>query len=193
MIETEQIYRRLQEHPKVPRDQAVRCVNLEPFLLWKGRQSCIKAAQARPLPGAAGAAFTKGPIKAAGKTIAHVVPAHFAVLQALESPLLKMIENAMTQQSVSVDFKPKEQWEICYVFTSDIETVFDLLENDGVAAVKKTAKKVVGMGWEASALNLVMLAVLEQIKRHAETLVSFAGEVAEKGEISFFLENPARQ
>lgn len=163
------------------------------FFEFKGRQSCAKAAMARPLPGAAGLAFTKGAIKAGGKTVASVVPAHFAVLQALESPLLKMIENAMTQKSVNVDFKPKEQWEICYVFTADIEATYELLESDGVAAIRKVAKKAVGMTWDASSLNLVMLAVLEQVKRHAETLVRFAADMEATKEISFFLARPENQ
>ncbi len=168
--------------------EAIRESGREKFFQFKGRQACILKAQAKPLPGAAGKAFTTGAIKAGGKIVNRVVPCHFAVLQALNSPLLTMIESAMTKKKVDVDFKPKEQWDICHVFTSDIEEIYELLEKDGAGAVSKIAKKEVGLKWEAASVNLVMLAVLEQVKRHIETVVRFATEMEENKDVSFFLE-----
>jgi hypothetical protein len=160
------------------------------FFEFRGRQSCIQKAQSKPLPGAAGKAFTSGPIKAAGKVVNRVVPCHFAILQALESPLLAMIENAMTQKRQEVDFKASEQWDVCYIFTEDAEAVYELLESEGVSSVRKAAKSTVATKWEAAAVNLVMLAVMEQVKRHIETTVRFAGEMEAQGEVSFFREQP---
>ena len=172
----------------IPREIALGAVNIDRYAEWRGRQACIEKAQSKPLPGASGKAFASGPVRAAGKIVNRVVPSHFAVLQSLDSPLLSMIENAMGKKSVDVSFKPHEQWQICYVFTEDAEEVYTLLETEGAKAVAQAAKKAVGMGWEASAVNLVMLAVLEQIKRHVETTVKFAAEMEAQGDVSFFQE-----
>ena len=94
----------------------------------------------------------------------------------------------MTKKKSDVDFKPKEQWEICYVFTEDSETVYTLLENEGAKSISLAAKKSVGLKWDAAAVNLVMLAVLEQVKRHIETTVKFAAEMEASGDVSFFRE-----
>lgn len=157
------------------------------FFEFKGRQSCIKAAQAKPLPGPAGQAFASGPIKAAGMVVHKIVPAHFAVLQAMKSPLLTMIENAMTQKAVDVDLKGSEEWDICYLFTSDIEAVYNKLENEGVIAIQADAKKI-GFQWDSAAIKLVIVAVLEQVKRHISTTVRFAADMDKDGQISFFRE-----
>ncbi len=174
----------------IPRDIAIGTVNTDLLFRFRGKQSCIEKAMARPLPGAAGKAFTTGAIKAAGKVVNRVVPAHFAILQAVNSPILVMIENAMTKKKSDVDFKPQEQWDICFIFTEDAEIVYTLLENDGAKSVQSASKKAVGMKWDAAAVNLVMLAVLEQVKRHIETTVKFAGEMESQGDISFFRERP---
>ena len=162
------------------------------FFEFKGRQSCIRQAQSKPLPGAAESAFTKGAIKAAGKTVNRVVPTHFAVLQALNSPLLAMIENATAEKKASVDFDDEQQWEICYVFTTDAKALRKTLKADGIDAVKKLAEATCG-DWSAAELNFVMLAVIEQLKRHVETTVKFAADMEASGDVSFFLEQKGSQ
>jgi hypothetical protein len=172
----------------ISRDIALSIVNKAKWFEFKGRQNFIAQAQSKPLPGAAGKAFTSGAIKVGGRVINRVVPAHFAILQALDSPLLKMIESATTKNKVDVDFKANEQWEVCYVFTNDAETTYEILETEGVKAIKSEAKKGVGMKWEAAEVNLAMLAVIEQIKRHIQTTVKMAAEMEASGDVSFFQE-----
>ena len=103
-----------------------------------------------------------------------------------------MIENAMTQKAAEVDFKPAQQWDICHVFTEEAEKLYDLMETQGVKSVKESAKRSVGMAWDAAAVNLVMMAVLEQVKRHIETTVKLAGDMREEGQVSFFQEPPEK-
>jgi len=180
----------IEESPRISRDIAVKVANIEKWRQWREEQDMIAQAQCRPLPGPAGKAFTTGNIKAGSKTVYRVVPAHFAILQALDSPLLKMIESATTKKQVETDFKPLEQWEVCYTFTEDVESVYGLLEKDGVKAIRSAAKKAVGLKWDAASVNLVLMAVLEQVKRHIQTTVKLATEMKDEGEVSFFQEQP---
>ena len=174
----------------IPRDVALGSLNLNRFFEFKGRQSCIEKAMAKPLPGASFAAFTKGEIPAAGKVVNRVVPAHFAVLQALDSPLLKMIEQATTKQKADVDFTAEQRWQVCYVFTEDAKTVFKALKSKGADFIRQEAENAILEVWDEAQINLVMIAVLEQIKRHIQTTVKFAGEMKERGDVSFFQEQP---
>ena len=157
------------------------------FQNFRARQSCIKEAMAKPLPGAAGDAFVKGAIPVAGKIVNRVVPTHFAVLQALDSPLLKMIENATTDSKASVDMDDEQQWQVCFVFTTDAKALRRTLKTSGVDEIKRQAEEACG-DWGAAELNFVMLAVIEQLKRHVETTVKFAAEMEASGDVSFFRE-----
>ena len=104
---------------------------------------------------------------------------------------MKMIESASSssEKKSEVDFKPREQWELCYVFTEDVEATYELLESQGVAELRKVIKKA-AMTWEGVAVNLIMLAVIEQIKRHVQTTVRFAAEMEKDGQVTFFREQP---
>lgn len=160
------------------------------YLKFRGRQECARRAMAKPLPGPAASAFTKGAIEAGGKIVNRVVPAHFAVLQALNSPLLKLIENATTEKKSEVDFDDEQQWQICYIFTTDAKQLRSTLKSKGVEAIKKEAESACGE-WSAAEINFVMLAIVEQLKRHVETTVKFAAEMEANGDVHFFREqNP---
>lgn len=151
----------------------------------RARQSCIGKAMAKPLPGAAESAFTKGAIPAAGKSVNRVVPTHFAVLQALSSPLLTMIENATAETKANVDFDDEQQWQVCFVFTSDAKELRRTMKDKGVEEIKRQAEAACG-DWSAAELNFVMLAVVEQLKRHVEQTVKFAAEMQAGGEVEMF-------
>lgn len=187
-----QAKQKLGNAPIIPREVALRAINTKRYQEWQAEQEAIAAAQIKPLPGTSLKAFTTGAIKAGGRYVSRVVPAHFAVLQALDSPLIKMIENATTKKDKEVEFKPSQQWEVCYVFTEDAEKVYTLLENEGVKAVRSAAKRDVGLKWEAAAVNMVLMAVLEQVKRHIQTTVKMVGEMEQEGEVTFFQEQPEK-
>lgn len=178
--------------PMIDRNVAIKAVNLEPYIKFRQEQDAIASARTKPLPGSSLKAFTSGAINAGGKIVQRVVPAHFAVLQALDSPLIKMIENATNRKDEEAEFKPAQQWEVCYVFTQDIEQIFTELEEKGVKAIKSAARKEIGMKWEAAAVNVVLMAVLEQVKRHIQTTVKMVGEMEKEGEVTFFREQPVK-
>ena len=181
----------IRNYTPIDRDTALKSVNRELLGRFRQKNECDQRARSKPLPGSAGKAFTSGPINAGGKVVNRVVPAHFALLQALESPILKMIESAAAdkEKKSEVDFKPREEWELCYVFTEDVEASYELLESKGVAELRKAIKKA-AMSWEGVATNLIMMAVVEQIKRHVETTVRFAAEMEKDGQVTFFREQP---
>lgn len=156
------------------------------FFEFKGRQSCADKAKSKPLPGASAGAFLHGEIKVSDRLVRRVVPIHFTVLQALESPLLKMIENAMTKKSAEVDYSEEQQWEICHVFTAEPRELRRTLKEKGISEIK--VQSLILENWSAAQINMTMLAILEQVKRHIETTVKFAGEMEKEGNISFFQE-----
>lgn len=159
------------------------------FFEHRGRQACIQKAMAKPLPGALGNAFLKSDIKVGSRMIRPVVPAHFAVLQALDSPLLKLIAEATSSKSAELkNPSQEEKWEICHVFTAEPKTLFKELKSKGVDFIREQAQDAVGMTWEAAEVELAMPAIMEQLKRHIETTVRFAAEMEAKNEVSFFRE-----
>lgn len=161
------------------------------FLLFHGRQRCVERAKTKPLPGPAAGAFIHGGIVAAGKNVQRVMPIHFIILQALDSPLLKMIENAMTKKSVEVDYSERQQWELCHVFTCEPRSLRRTFKDNGISKIKSDAESFME-SWTAAEINIVMLAILEQVKRHIETTVKFAAEMEAKGDVSFFREPEPR-
>jgi hypothetical protein len=177
----------IKDYKVIDRETAVQHVNVDLFRRFKNNEDFSRKAQSRPLPGPLAQVFPSASIQAGGKTIHRVVPSHFACLQSLESPLLKMIEEAMTSSELKseVNFNPQQQWDVCYLFTSDPEQAYDLLET-GVNNFHKVARKEVGNGWDAASINFVMIAILEQIRRHILTLVRFGSEMEAKGDVSFF-------
>lgn len=159
------------------------------FFEFRGRQSCIRQAQAVPLPGASKDAFTKYSIKVGNRRINPVVPVHFAVLQALDSPLLKLIADATANKKAELTNPTHEQkWEICHVFTAEPKTLFKELKSKGVDFIREQSADAVGLEWDAAEVELAMPAIMEQLKRHIETTVKFAVEMEAKGDVSFFRE-----
>jgi hypothetical protein len=164
----------------------------KPWFEFHGRQACIERAMAKPLPGASASAFTTGAIEAGGHIVRRVVPTHFAVLQALKSPLLAMIEQASKEAAASIDLDPDQQIEICHVFTADPKDLRATLKaSGGVDAIRAQAQNACGE-WGAAEINFVILAIIEQLKRHVETTVRFAADLEAKGDVSFFLEPKPR-
>jgi hypothetical protein len=163
------------------------------FFEFRGRQSCIRQAQSVPLPGASKDAFTKDSIQVGSRQIRPVVPAHFAVLQGLDSPLLKLIADATANKKADLVNPTQEQkWEICHVFTAEPKALFKALKSKGADFIREQAADAVGMEWEAAEVELAMPAIMEQLKRHIETTVKFAAEMEQKGDVSFFREQPEK-
>ncbi len=157
------------------------------FHAHRARQSCIGAAMAKPLPGAAGDAYTRGPVNAAGRKVNKVTCAIWALLQAVESPIITMFQQAAKSGEAKADWSEPQKWDACWIFTESPMRLYNLLESDGPKAVQAECRSHV-MEWEQSEIDVVMTGVMEQIRRHSNTLVKHLTEAKEGGEISFFVE-----
>lgn len=176
----------------VPRDIALATVNRTLLGRWQDRRKCARHARAKPLPGPAGDAFLRGSLQVGPHSVSKVMAVHQAALQALNSPVLKLVELAAdqpgAQKEAKWDFAQQEIWDACYVFTQSPETIFDLFEAGRLAEIQKLARREVGLTWAAAEVNLVFLTVLEQFSRHAATTVEFVAGMKEDGIKTFFLE-----
>jgi len=157
------------------------------FHAHKARQSCIKAAMAKPLPGAAGDAYTKGPVHAAGKTVNKVTCATWALLQALESPIITMFQQAAKTGEAKADWAEQQKWDACWIFTQSAPRLYILLEEKGAEAVRSECRINV-MQWDQAEIDVIMAGIMEQVRRHSNTLVKHLTDAQEGGEISFFVE-----
>lgn len=174
----------------IDRNTILAHVNRAKVYELRGRQNCLAAANAKPLPGPALAAFTSGDIAIGKRSVGRVVPCRFAILQAIDSPIIQLIENAKRADKAQINFEPQQMWDICYLFTHDAGKVFDGFESKGKSWLQKESRSEVGETWQSCEVDVVMMAVMEQLKRHVETFVKFVAEVEEKGQITFFRETP---
>lgn len=160
------------------------------FFEFKGRQSCVKAAMAKPLPGASADAFIKGATKVAGETVHEVYPIHIVCLQAVDSPLLKLVQAAAVSEEKkgTQNFQEQDEWNVCYIFTENPKTLRAIIKNGGAAEIGKRAEELVDGKWNAAKINAVSLSVIEQFHRHIQTSVKFTAEVEGQGDEGFFLE-----
>lgn len=143
-----------------------------------------KRAIADPLPGPAGKAFCSGPITVGGKTVYKVVPRYFQALKAINSPLITIMQDVVSNGKVDTEFKDEEGWEICWIFTHTGKEVREIIGR-GANALKEAAMTEIGES-EDYPVSLVIYAVMEQLKRHMTTAIKFNAEAQEKGEITFF-------
>lgn len=165
-------------------------VNRAKLYELRGRQNNLATANSKPLPGPALDAFTTSAIKIGNRLVEKVVPARFAILQAIDSPVIQLIENAKRTDKAEVNFTPEQMWAICYLFTTDARETWKQFKAKGKDWLAEQAEEHVGSQWDFTEVDLVMMAVMEQLKRHVETFVKFVAEVEEKGQITFFRETP---
>lgn len=170
-------------------------VNRAVFIEHKKRQSCIGQALSRPLPGASADAFINGALKVNGRNIYEVVPTHIKCLQAVDSPLLKMGQEAAASadKKSDADFEENEQWELCYIFTQEPKQLRKNLKELGVGFIKKEAEKLVDEGgWNAAEISTTVMACIAQYVRHFQATLKFSQEMEASGDVSFFRELKAK-
>lgn len=168
--------------------QAVGESGLRRYFEFRGRQSCIRKAQLKPLPGDSADAFLKGATRVGDVTVREVLPIHIACLQAVKSPILELVERATESKDGKGDseFSEEDQNCACYIFTSDPKQLRVTLKDGGESLIKEKANSLIQDNWNAAKINMVMLVVIEQFHRHVKTSVKFAGEVESQGDKSFF-------
>ena len=173
----------------IPREVCLRAVNLNVLKDHHARQSCIRQAMAKPLPGAAGDAFLKGAITIGENgceyIIHEVLVIHKKCLQAIDSPLLKMTPNGVDEsgkQKISVpEFDCQDEWNICYIFTENPDVFFETPKTklpELIASNAKSKFKTVN----SSYINGICSAVMKQFERHVETNARFESQVEGSGE-----------
>lgn len=161
----------------------------ENFSRFRTRQSCIRKAMEKPLPGNAGDAFLAGRMTVNERTIYEVVPTHVKILQALDSPLLKMAgeAEASEEKKASADFTEEQQCEICFIFTEPPRILRMLFKEKGIEWIRNSAHET-WMDKPAAEITMTVTAAIVQYARHIRTTVEFAQEMEASGDKSFFRE-----
>jgi hypothetical protein len=147
-------------------------------------EQASKRASADPLPGPLKEVFCDGPIEIAGKIVYKVVPRYFAALKALDSPIISMLQDVVQTGKVDTELTDEQAWEICWIFTHTGKEVRAVLDK-GPKCLKEASQNEVGDS-DDYPVNLVTIAVMEQLKRHLSTAMKHGAEAVDKGAVSFF-------
>ena len=163
--------------PPIPRDVCLRAINLNVLKDHHARQSCIRQAMAKPLPGAAGDAFLKGAVTVDAFTIYEVMPIHLKCLQLVNSPMLDLVTSAVADgASAKREFEFSDEWQLCYIFTENPEVLYDTPKAK-LAELIQTSAKAKFRAANSALVNGICSAIVKQFERHIATTVRFAGEV----------------
>jgi hypothetical protein len=183
---SEKIREKFSGVPVIDRRTALGAVNMDLAQKFHRKLECTTRAQATPLPGESAGAFLHDSINVCGKQIYRFVPAHFMVLQKIESPLLDMIAEAVRSKTAGRDLTMQEQCDLCYIFTNDPETVYLEAKKGGKEAIQSGSERDILLKWEKHEIEFVINGIFEQYVRHVQTKSKILTEEAEKGEVRFF-------
>jgi hypothetical protein len=179
---------------KMPPEEAHRLV--ANVLGEKGHQTWVAAmenqkkqqqAMAVPLPGEAGDAFLKGAIQVGGHFVNEVFPVHPKALQAVNSPLLKIMGGGGADSSgkQTLEVEPSEEREICFIFTCDPERLEDTPKNKLADFIKAGAKEKFGRANSAT-ISAIVNAVFLQWLRHRNTQLELNSATEQQVEKKIF-------
>ena len=144
---------------------------------WFQRQSDIKRAQCKPLPGAAGDAFLRGAVTVDAYTIFEVMPIHLKCLQLVNSPMLDLITSAVQDGAAAKrEFECDDEFQLCYIFTENPEVLYDTPKSK-LAELIQTSAKAKFRTANSALVNGICSAIVKQFERHIATTVRFASEV----------------
>lgn len=150
------------------------------------RQMASRRANAEPLPGPLADTFCKSGIEIGPYFVRKFVARDFVILKAIDSPLHRMILELSNENREDINYTDEESWDICWQFTNTVSNVKEVFAK-GKESLRKLSEVEFGDNEESAAyIQLIVAAVMEQLKRHASTMVKHAAEVKEKGEITFF-------
>lgn len=151
------------------------------------KQQAAAIAAGDPLPGPLGEAFASGPIVVAGISVRKVVASDWVFFKALNSPVLRMVLELQQnpEKPDEVTFTEQENWALAWQFTHTPAEIREALKG-GVEAFNQRVLEDIGDSWAAETVNLVGVAVMEQLARQWKTSLKHQQEAEEKGEISFF-------
>jgi hypothetical protein len=185
---------RIEKHRTFTREEALSIVKPQLLDNFLQRQASISRSLCKPLPGAARGAFLNRSITVGDKQIQRITAYIWMVIEALDSPLLKLLELSATQKEpgkveIKTKWKPFQIWELCYIFSLPHDELEAKFEGGAIQDFKKAAHKEVGKYWDAALIDLAFAAIMEQFKRHVETKVKVYSEMEAKGDVTFFRES----
>jgi len=167
---------------------------LEVLRRRNARQSCIKEAMAKPLPGAAGDAFLRGSVEVGEELkfqVHGVFPITHLALQAIESPLLKLVGNAASKpgEKAGMEFTLEDEWRVCFIFTEHPASLFCVWKKDNAALagyiLDGAQAKFETVPSED--VNAICTAVLAQYHRFVQATIRRRAQLRGQVENSFFL------
>jgi hypothetical protein len=143
----------------------------------KMRQSCVRQAMSKPLPGAAGAAFLEGSVKVGEYAINEVMPIHLKCLQLVNSPLLDLVTAAVENgKEAKREIEFEDEWNMCFIFTENPEVLYDTPKSELAALIKKQGKERFRLA-NSAAVNGICAAIVKQFERHISTTVRYASDI----------------
>jgi hypothetical protein len=161
----------------IPREVCLRAVNLNVLKDHHARQSCIRQAMAKPLPGAAGDAFLRGAVTVDAYTIYEVMPIHLKCLQLVNSPMLDLVTSAVQDGATAKrEFECDDEFQLCYIFTENPEVLYDTPKSKLEELIQTSAKAKFRTA-NSALVNGICSAIVKQFERHIATTVRFASEV----------------
>jgi hypothetical protein len=127
-----------------------------------------------PLPGALADAFLEGDIHVGDVLVRKMVASDYVLFKFLDSPILRQfLELAKPQDKMEeIAYTDEEEWEMCWQFTHSPRENRDMI---GDSLTRETTQ-------------IIIAAVMEQVKRNMVTAQRYVAEASEKGEITFFRE-----
>ncbi len=157
------------------------------------RQSCIKEAMAKPLPGAAGDAFLRGAIEFGDEVkfrVHGVFPITHLALQSVNSPLLRLVGNAAAKpgEKAGMDFNITDEWQVCFIFTESPKSLYEVWKQDQAALAEYIRKgsDAKFMEVDSADVNAICTAVLAQYNRFVQATIRRRAQLEGQVEKSFF-------
>lgn len=150
----------------------------KPLIEFRARQCKIREAMAVPLPGAAGDALLEKELRVSGRKVYKIFPAHILALQAVDSPILKMGREASEKGRSESDLNEQQQWDLCFIITTDPKTIRKMVNEVGGAGISSAAEKAIDGVWDAAEIQATCAVAMSQYAKHVQTFVKLTGEAA---------------
>lgn len=167
----------LKDYKCIPRDVALQVINVELLQKWQGEQSKTKAAGILPLPGNTSAAFPVMGQRIKSFTVRPCKAGDYAILQKLDSPLLKQLEESLKDESQrnGIKIEVLDMVVAVFCFTRPCVDVYQMIEKEGADAIKLKAIKEIGEV-DMEILGEMFAASQGQLCKSFDTVVQYSGE-----------------
>jgi hypothetical protein len=139
-------------------------------------REAAREAGALPLPGAAGDAFSTGPIQVGEFSVRKIVAYDWRILQKLNNSLVKQL-SAMSVGQSAADSDDDSEWQLIWILTHTLDEVDTALKAGGF---ESRCRNEIG-GLDGGLVSGLCEAVQEQIRRSISTALKYS-EKSNEGE-----------